>query len=289
MKNFTIILVLCSLIWIVIFIINDTGKFLSPQENSIDLQRGSQELTSINSSELKIYIVYDNNNYNASFSSDWGFSCLIKTSNITILFDTGGNGDILVQNLKKFNINPKDIDIIFLSHIHGDHTGGLKSILDKNSNVTVVIPKSFPVTFKLLIKSYNTRILEVSEFSKVCKGFYSTGEMGNWITEQSLVINTDKGLIVITGCAHPGIVKIIEKARNSVNKDILLVLGGFHLIGKSKSEIKQIINDFKKLNVKYVAPCHCTGDLAINMFKMEYGSKFIKTGVGRIIEIKNLG
>ena len=101
-----------------------------------------------------------------------------------------------------------------------------------------------------------------------------------------MIVNTNKGLVVITGCAHPGIVNIIKKTKEIFPKEeIYLVIGGFHLAGFSDSELKNIINDFKKLGVQITAPCHCSGDRTRELFKEEYGENFIENGVGKIINI----
>ena len=115
--------------------------------------------------------------------------------------------------------------------------------------------------------------------AKICDGVYTTGELGTWIKEQSLVINTDKGLVVISGCAHPGIVDIVKKAKEQLNKNVYLVLGGFH------SPPLSVVQKFRELGVEKVAPCHCTGDEAIRAFKEEYQENFIENGVGKIISI----
>jgi 7,8-dihydropterin-6-yl-methyl-4-(beta-D-ribofuranosyl)aminobenzene 5'-phosphate synthase len=106
-----------------------------------------------------------------------------------------------------------------------------------------------------------------------------------WIKEQSLIIHTDKGLLVITGCAHPGIVKIIKTAKNLLRDDVLLIMGGFHLAGTGKSVIEDIISEIKDLGVTYAAPCHCSGDLARHLFKIEYGNHYIDVGAGRVIKL----
>lgn len=116
----------------------------------------------------------------------------------------------------------------------------------------------------------------------------STGELGTWIKEQSLIVDSDKGSIIITGCAHPGIVKIIQKAKEMGKKEIIFVMGGFHLGGESENTINNIITDFKKLGVKKVGPCHCTGEQARQLFKKEYGENYLDVGVGRIIKLENL-
>jgi len=237
---------------------------------------------------LSIIVSYDNNPYKERLTTAWGFSCVIRGTEKTILFDTGGDGSILLANMKELDINPKEIDLVVLSHIHGDHVGGLPSFLEKNPEVVVYLPKSFPKGFKDGVKEYGAKVVEVQGPLKICQGVYSTGELGTWIKEQSLVIHTEKGLVVITGCAHPGIVKIVNKAKELFKDDVLLVMGGFHLGGESKGEIEKIVSSFRKLGVSYVGPCHCSGDAARQLFKKEYGENFINVGVGRVVTMNDL-
>ena len=237
---------------------------------------------------LNITVCYDNNPYKEKLITAWGFSCVIRGTEKIILFDTGGDGSILLTNLEELGINPKEIDLVVLSHIHGDHVGGLPSFLEKNSEVVVYLPKSFPKAFKDKVKEYGAKIVEVQESLKICQEVYSTGEMGTLIKEQSLIIQTKKGLIIITGCAHPGIVKIVDKAKDLFKDDVLLVMGGFHLGGENKGEIENIISSFRKLGVNYAGPCHCSGDSARQLFKKEYGENFINVGVGRVVTMTDL-
>lgn len=234
---------------------------------------------------LSIEVVYDNNPYKEGLKTAWGFSCFIEGTEKNILFDTGGNGELLFDNMKKLKIDPGKIDVVILSHIHGDHVGGLDSFLKENSNLVVYLPQSFPDDFKHNVNSYGAKVVEVGGPVKICKNTFSTGELGGWIKEQSLVIRTNKGLVVITGCAHPGIVKIVEKAKELVSDEVLLVMGGFHLSGYSSSEIGKIILSFKDIGVVYVGLCHCSGDTARRLFKEEFGKNYIDVGVGKKIDI----
>ena len=237
------------------------------------------------SSNLTITIVYDNYEYDKRLSTGFGFSSLVKIKDKNLLFDTGGDSPTLLSNLEKLEINPKEIDIIVLSHIHGDHTGGLSGILKVNPNLTIYIPQSFPSSFREEIKSYGANFVDVSDSIKIWDGVYSTGELGTWIREQSLIIRTEKGLVIITGCAHPGIVNIVKKSKEITKENVYLVTGGFHLGGASDQEILNIVESFREFGVKKTAPCHCTGDRAIRAFEEEYGNDFIKAGVGKIIKI----
>ena len=237
---------------------------------------------------LKITVVYDNRVYEEGLKPAWGFACLIEGLDKKILFDTGDDGKILLSNMKTLGIDPKQIETVVLSHEHGDHVGGLASFLSANPNVTVYVLRSFPPSIKNEAKGHGAEVVEVAGPAKISEHALSTGEMGTMIKEQSLVIPTDRGLIVITGCAHPGVVDIVKKAKELTNQEVLLVMGGFHLLGHSDAQLKKIISQFKELGVRYAAPCHCSGDRAIELFAQEYGEHFIQMGVGRTVELSKL-
>jgi len=237
---------------------------------------------------MTITVVYDNNPYKEGVQTAWGFSCVIAGPEKTILFDTGGDGSILLGNMERLAIEPNSIDMVVLSHIHGDHTGGLNSFLEKNPEVTVYLPKSFPEKFKDNAQGYGAKIIEVEQHCKICESVYSTGQLGKWLKEQSLIVRTDKGLVVITGCAHPGIVKIVNTAKDLLKDEILLVMGGFHLEWATKGKIKKIVLAFKQMGVRYVGPCHCTGDKARRLFEEHFGKNYINIGAGKVITLADL-
>ena len=183
-------------------------------------------------------------------------------------------------------IDVNDFDSVFLSHIHSDHVGGLEKVLERNSDLNVFIPASFPNSIKQTITSNNSSYKQISSQEKIYNSVYTTGEMGTAIIEQSLILDTPKGLVIITGCAHPGIVNIIKKAKDILpEKNVYLVMGGFHLSTKSNTIVENIIKDFRNLGVEKVAPSHCTGNRARELIKKEYKDNFIDNGIGKIIEI----
>jgi 7,8-dihydropterin-6-yl-methyl-4-(beta-D-ribofuranosyl)aminobenzene 5'-phosphate synthase len=230
---------------------------------------------------MRITIVYDNNPYDPRLRPDWGFSCVINLGETAILFDTGGDGVILVENMKRLGIDPKKISAVFISHIHGDHVGGLPAFLRQNSKVTVYVPGSFPARLKEEIRYSGAVLEEVRQAREVSPGLFTTGELDGGIKEQSLVLQSPRGLVVITGCAHPGIVNVVRKAKE-IGKDRLhLVLGGFHLGGATSSTIEEIIGIFLEWGVKKIVPCHCSGDRARKLFEKHFGSSYIPSGVGK--------
>ena len=237
--------------------------------------------------DLDLTIIYDNNSYIENLETRWGFSCLVEGLEKTILFDVGGDGLVLLRNMEKLKIDPKEIDVVILSHIHYDHIGGLSHFLQKNPHVTVYMPSSLPKSVKNKVKDVGAKLIEVQASTEICKNAYSTGELGKWIKEESLIIKTTKGLVIITGCAHPGVVDIIEKAKEMLKTRVYLVLGGFHLCGMNARQVKEIVKEVKKEKVEKVAPCHCSGDLARKLFEETYGKDLILVGCGKEIKIKN--
>jgi 7,8-dihydropterin-6-yl-methyl-4-(beta-D-ribofuranosyl)aminobenzene 5'-phosphate synthase len=237
--------------------------------------------------DVNITIVCDNNPYKEGLETRWGFCCLVGGPEKTILFDTGPGGSLLV-NMEKLAIEPQSIDTVVLSHIHPDHTGGLESFLEKNPDVAVYLPKSFPERFKDNVQAQGAKVIGVGQPMEICGNVWSAGQTGKWIKEQSLVIKTDKGLVVISGCSHPGIVNIVNEAKDLVKDDILLVMGGFHLEWAGKGKIEKVISVFKQLQVRYVGLCHGSGDKARSLFKEYFGRKYIKLGAGKVITIADL-
>lgn len=239
-----------------------------------------------NTKPIQMIIVYDNNPFDEKLENDWGFSCLIKGLEKLILFDTGTNGHLLLSNMEKLGIRPEKIEMVFFSHAHKDHTGGLDALLTQNSKIEVWLPDFFSSSFKDSIKKRGGTVKEVRNFQKICEGAHTSGVIPGWIKEQSLILDIDKGLILITGCAHPRIVKIISTVKELLKKDIYMLFGGFHLAGFNKGEIKEIIDSFQASGVKKVGPCHCSGDEARRLFAEEYRDDFIEIGAGKKIKVQ---
>jgi len=243
------------------------------------------ERAEIAASALRLTVVFNNEPCKKALQTAWGFACVIEGLKQTILFDTGGNGDILLANMKKLGVDPGIVELVVLSHFHGDHTNGLENFLQQNPAVTVCMPKSFPDSFQQRVKGQGAVIKTVSGPELLFDGVYSTGEMGQAIIEQSLILDTSLGLVVVNGCSHPGIDNIVKKAKQIGGKEIYLVLGGFHLGQASDGKIREIIRTFKELGVKKVGPTHCTGDRAAVLFRQAWGDDFVDCGCGAVIEL----
>lgn len=235
--------------------------------------------------QVSIKIIYDNCKSHEEFQEGWGFSCLIDLGLRKILFDTGADEKAFFSNLQKLNVSCDEITDVVCSHKHKDHITGLKEIIGKLKGGTrLFMPKKFPL--KRLPKHVHKTIVE--DFKEIDKGIYSLVLKGGmFFYEQALVIETAKGLVVITGCAHPGVVRLLHEAQTRLNLPIYLVLGGFHLFRSSKSKIDDIISLFKALNVQIVAPCHCTGHQAIERFRQAFSTSFYKIGTGTILSLSS--
>ena len=208
-------------------------------------------------------ILYDNTVFKEGLRSDWGFSCLIEAHNRTILFDTGSNGSILLENMKKLKIQPSSIDEVFISHAHFDHIGGLSAFLNENNQVNVYVPVSFRGVRNA------KKVIHVDKPLELYENFFSTGELED--IEQSMVVKTYKGLVLVVGCSHPEMKNILEAA--SQFGKIYAIIGGLH--GFDEYEL------FKNLDV--ICPTHCTQHIA--EIKTHYPEKYIEGGVGKIINL----
>jgi 7,8-dihydropterin-6-yl-methyl-4-(beta-D-ribofuranosyl)aminobenzene 5'-phosphate synthase len=238
--------------------------------------------------DVEMVVVYDNRPYLQGLTPAWGFACLLRGAEKTILFDTGGDGSILLENMRDLDVDPGEIELIVLSHIHGDHTGGLPLLLEEKGDVTVYLPRSFPSRLKESARARGAETVDVDEHTEICANVHTTGELGTRVKEQALIVTTERGLIVITGCAHPGIVEMVRHAKDLFEEEVLFVVGGFHLEPVGRDEIEEIIATFRELGVEYVAPCHCSGDVARDLFREEYGDHFIDIGVGKTIRLADL-
>jgi 7,8-dihydropterin-6-yl-methyl-4-(beta-D-ribofuranosyl)aminobenzene 5'-phosphate synthase len=187
--------------------------------------------------------------------------------------------------MTKLGIDPMEIGTIAISHGHQDHIGGLIGLLAETDNPTVYLIPSLMASYAHRI-SQKAQVVAVAPGQSLGESLYTTGEMKISVPEQALIIRTPKGLVIVTGCAHPGIVAIVEQAKGLFEGNIYFVMGGFHLGSKGTRELEGIIADFRRLGVDRVGPCHCTGDQAIRMFKEEYGDDFVQAGVGKVIIIE---
>jgi 7,8-dihydropterin-6-yl-methyl-4-(beta-D-ribofuranosyl)aminobenzene 5'-phosphate synthase len=235
---------------------------------------------------LKITVLYDNTAARQECRADWGFAALVEGTEKAILFDTGTKSDLFLQNVQAVKADLSRTGAVVISHAHGDHTGGLASALTRMPDVSTYLPASSPASLLETVTRAGGVPVSSTGPATVCRNVWLTGTLGDQIKEQSLVIGTPKGLVILVGCSHPGIVQILERAIEVGKPKIHAVLGGFHLLQHSDSAVAEIVTRFRRMGVEKVGASHCTGDKAIAAFRMAYGSDFIDLGAGRVVRFE---
>lgn len=202
------------------------------------------------------------------------------------MFDTGTKPDLFESNLRKIDIDPQKIDILVLSHEHSDHTGGISSFVKMKTGIPLIIPHSFTASFEKQMSDYGLKPVLADKPSMICDNLFTSGEFDYSIAEQTLVLDTRKGLVVMTGCAHPGIIEMLRVIRKDFGKNIYMVFGGFHLMQKTQNEMEEIIAGMKDIGIVKCGATHCTGNDQIEMFKQAFGENYFELGVGNTIVIE---
>lgn len=246
---------------------------------------GSVPILAEQGSSITIKVLYDNYTAEKGLKADWGFSCLITGTEKSILFDTGAKGDVLLQNMAKMNVSPGAAEVAVISHNHGDHTGGLVSVLEKNGKMTVYLPPSCPETTVQQVEKLGAKAVTVTKPVEICRGLFVIGPTGDKIVEQALAMDTGKGLVIITGCSHPGVIEIAKRAKGQLRRDIYMICGGMHLLEMSDAQVGKVVAELKSLGVQKIGATHCTGEKAIALFKEAFGDGFVELGVGRVLQI----
>ncbi len=211
--------------------------------------------------------IYNNIPYNPALTTEWGFSCFVSGANL--LFDTGGKGDVLLANMQSLGISPADVERLVLSHDHWDHTGGIGALLDANPSVEVYVHDGFSAATLDLIGRY-TDPRTVDCWTTVADDVHATGPLGEQTREQALAVMTPRGFLVVTGCAHPGIGRIIRRVAEE--GPVRGAMGGFHTVSDDDMEVLA--------GVDYVSPSHCTD--RIGELRERYRQAFRSGGAGRV-------
>jgi 7,8-dihydropterin-6-yl-methyl-4-(beta-D-ribofuranosyl)aminobenzene 5'-phosphate synthase len=271
-------------------------------------------------SKSQITILYDAFGTDPSMSKDWGFSALVEISGKRILFDTGNDADIFAANVRAKGVDLKTLDFVVLSHRHSDHMAGLNYVLSVNPTVKIYAPKegfgifgsSLPSSFYRKdetlspeMRYYGGAPPQIMKFGAAWRGanfelIDKTTEIAPGMTlialvsdavgtkelkELSLAINTPEGLVLVVGCSHPGIEKIVEAAA-AINPKIHLIAGGFHLVVAPDDAIAKVVSTLKDTyKVERIAPGHCTGEPTFAALKKAFGDRYIYAGLGTTVAL----
>ncbi len=267
------------------------------------------------STKAQITVLYDAFGKSSAMLKDWGYAALIEYGGKRILFDTGNNSDILAQNAKAKGIDLSKLDFVVMSHRHGDHMGGMAYLLSVNPKVKIYAPKEsfgvyggdLPSTFYRKDASlpseqryYDGAPPAVMRFGAAWPGVNfelidKTTEVAPGIhlialvsdkpgtlelRELSLAMNTPDGMVIVVGCSHPGIDKIVAAAA-AINPRIHFIAGGFHLVVSNDQEIEKIVATLRDtFKVAFVAPGHCTGEPTFTALKKAFGDRYLYAGLG---------
>ena len=237
----------------------------------------------------KVTTLVDNDVWMRGLASSWGLSLYVEIDSREerhrILMDTSGSFDVLLKNARKLEVNLSDVEAVFVSHWHLDHCGSLSHVLPLLRQQTpVYVPSKSSSGIKTIREAEGTPIV-CSDPVYIMDGVMSTGEMGGGVSEHSLTINMrDKGLVILSGCAHPGIINIVKRAQlvSGVSR-VYAVIGGFHI--SSKREGAYVAEFLHELGVKLVSPCHCTGINAKEAIADIMKGNCIKNGSGKLLSI----
>lgn len=250
------------------------------QETAVAPVGGDMSGGPVDAGDVRITIVYDNTTTDPQLKSDWGFAAVVEYGDHTLLFDTGARGSVLLDNMRVLGVDPSTIEAVVLSHEHDDHTGGLQALLDAGGKPIVYVLSRFQKGFKQRVRA-QTEIVEVRDALEILPGVHTTGTIGAF--EQALIIEAKDGAVMITGCAHPGVVKMVREGQEAAGSRMAVLIGGFHLNGSGKRQVASIIAELRQLGVQQIMPCHCTGEDAIALFSTAYGENYIEGGVGRTV------
>ncbi|HEY6391270.1 MAG TPA: MBL fold metallo-hydrolase [Bryobacteraceae bacterium] len=233
--------------------------------------------------EQRLTIVYDNTSVRPDLRTDWGFSVLADVRGQRVLFDVGSKPDIFLGNLKQLGIEKSSIQSTIISHEHASHAGGIYKVLPAGLIYFLdSFSKKYPEADAVGLEARRSNAP-----AQLGPGIYSTGEIAGSPPEQALVIETPKGLVMLVSCAHPGIAKMVEMVEKQRNaKSIRMIVGGLHMYEQSERQIRPVAAQLQKLNVQSVVLGHCTGDLAMRIFREAYGDRFAAAGAGKRIPLE---
>ncbi|HZQ69796.1 MAG TPA: MBL fold metallo-hydrolase [Terriglobales bacterium] len=271
-------------------------------------------------SKAQITILYDAFGKDSALQKDWGYSALVEYGGKRILFDTGNNPEVLAQNAKAKSTDLSSLDFVVMSHRHGDHMGGLAHVLKVNPKVKIYAPKEgfgvygadLPSSFFRKDPSlppeqryYGGAPPDVMRFGSAWPGANfqlvdKTVEIASNIYlislvsdkpgtlelhELSLAIKAPNGMVLVVGCSHPGIDKIVEAA-SAIDPRIHLIVGGFHLVVANDADIQKIVTALHDtFNVQHIAPGHCTGEPAFTALKKAFGDRYRFAGLGSTLAL----
>ncbi|NPA70869.1 MAG: MBL fold metallo-hydrolase [Crenarchaeota archaeon] len=235
---------------------------------------------------MRLIVVVDNEP-GPGLLSEWGLSIYVDLGDKAIIFDTGASEEVFKYNFRNLGLSMDKVVACAISHEHGDHTGGLGAVVEYCHRIPIYLPSPSRLAHELigLCKVYIN-----SEVMNILSNVYLINFPRSLIPEQCMVIDLGAGVVMITGCSHPGITHMVRHVMGLFKKDILLLIGGFHLYGISPSEASALADKFCRMQgLHKICPLHCTGKTFQQALKAVCPEKYVPGHSGTIIEIKSGG
>ncbi len=261
-----------------------TGVGILIAVSAISAGEPAQKGTASPETVVSVTIIYDNYQVDERLKTDWGFACLVEFDGQKLLFDAGRESELYQKNMEILNIDPKEVPTLFISHEHGDHTSGIPWITETNPSVKCYFPSAYAAQLKAR-GTLPPNSEGIEKPAHLYGPFYSTGDSFEAFREQGLVIKTEKGGILITGCGHPGPTEMVKVAREELGIEIYALIGGLHLMSKSRKQLEMIAASLKELGVNQICPTHCTGNTSIDFLADSFSEGYIPGGTGQVITI----
>ena len=258
-----------------------TGFFINTSALHGSYYLRTQSVSGLGEVDSLDLTVLTDNYPNGELTDEWGLSILVETSDSSVLIDTGQSYDALRDNSLALNKDLSDVDFVVISHEHWDHIGGLGYIEEVNPNVTVYVPEDIDNQVFNTINQSNLNIVKISDTTVIRRGFAIVGQLYGPPYEHALAVNVKGvGLVCFTGCSHPGVEFIVEKAITDLAYDCYMVIGGFHMVGATEQQIDNTIGRLLELGVKKIYPIHCSGDGIREYMADNYPSEYGQGNVG---------
>jgi 7,8-dihydropterin-6-yl-methyl-4-(beta-D-ribofuranosyl)aminobenzene 5'-phosphate synthase len=232
---------------------------------------------------VRIVILVDNNPYGEGLETAWGLSICVETRGARFLFDTGPDPGVLERNAERLGVDLGSLDFVVISHGHGDHTGGLELAALRRRGLRVYIPRDEGL--KRYVESLGLRPIQVNETVEVARGVFVVKPLYGPPMEEALAIVTSRGLVVLVGCSHPGVVNLVRQAARDVGVKPYMVVGGFHMAGSPAEEAREVVEQLLGMGVEKIYPVHCSGD-AVRAYLSESHRGSYGGGVGLEIRIE---
>ena len=211
--------------------------------------------------EAHVTILYDNRPGTPGLIHGWGFSCILELRETVILFDTGKSSTDLSRNMEALGFSVDDLDMVFLSHQHRDHTGGVSALAGRG--LDVYVPSGFPKSLLEALTSMDFHVHELPAPKALSGAAASTGTMGHVVGEHSLMVRVGDGLLLVTGCAHQGVLEAVDRAKRLTGLPVKTLLGGMHMFDMPPDRALSVVEGLKAMGVERVVPCHCTGSRSV--------------------------